>query len=397
MKCLVLVTSFVIVSSVNFIYCQSQCNLINSITLSVPQDKKVGAVTYASDAPGNWNFWNDCEIQTNNWIYVAYTKDQSNNLKLYFNGQLVKTSVYQNLPFSWNSLRLGIDLYTNPNSAFKGKIDELRISNVVRTATEINQYYNSNQSFVSDINTLGLYKFDQNSGNNILSSFGPNGVGVNTQFSSGYYGNSVEFNGVDSRVDIPLNIPEDILSVEFWLYVDTINGNADWVINYPGLYSAGFEIGSLIQNYTWSTGSNGTSVTVDPTIDQYVWVTDGNCTDTVWFDSPSFTVYDTTFVSVTDTLIINTTTSLTPNNLNTIKIYPNPAKTHITIDYGDYSILNGHMVLITNTLGQVMFSTVINQQTSYIDLSNWSGNGLYYVQIFNDQNSLIHNKKIMIN
>jgi hypothetical protein len=69
------------------------------------------------------------------------------------------------------------------------------------------------------------------------------------------------------------------------------------------------------------------------------------------------TVNDTNFISVTDTLIINTSVTgiNPPNNTNTIKIYPNPASTHVTINYGNYAIMNGYSLKIINSLGQQVF------------------------------------------
>jgi outer membrane protein OmpA-like peptidoglycan-associated protein len=208
----------------------------------VSQEIMVGGVTYGSLKNG-WDDWTDCQLTDKKWIYVAYSKDQSNNSKLYLNGNLIKQSTYQNLPYKWGSLRLGTDLPTSVNSFFNGKIDELRISNVVRTSNEISEYYNSKKPFNSDQGTIGLYNFNQSENGIINSSKGPQGTGYNTSFTDGFYGNSIYFNGKNSYADFQLNIPETNLTVEFWLYIETIEGNYDWVINYPGLYGAGFEIG----------------------------------------------------------------------------------------------------------------------------------------------------------
>jgi hypothetical protein len=110
------------------------------------------------------------------------------------------------------------------------------------------------------------------------------------------------------------------------------------------------------------------------------------------------TVYDTLLTTVTDTLVINATiTGLNPpNNLNTIKVFPNPANDHITINYGNFASMSGYTLKITNNLGQVVFTSPINQQSSYIDLSTWSGNGIYFVQIIDTQNNTIENRKIVI-
>ena len=110
------------------------------------------------------------------------------------------------------------------------------------------------------------------------------------------------------------------------------------------------------------------------------------------------TVYDTQLTTVTDTLIINATiTGLNPpSNQNTLKVFPNPANTHVTIDYCNFGSMNGYTLTIVNTIGQTVFTTPINQQTSYIDLSSWTGNGIYYVQLLDIQNNTIENRKIVI-
>jgi hypothetical protein len=56
-------------------------------------------------------------------------------------------------------------------------------------------------------------------------------------------------------------------------------------------------------------------------------------------------------VTVTDTLIINANiTGYNPVEFaSTIKIYPNPAKDHITIDNGDYTTLNGYKLRIVGS------------------------------------------------
>ncbi len=95
--------------------------------------------------------------------------------------------------------------------------------------------------------------------------------------------------------------------------------------------------------------------------------------------------------------LCNTTLSILPppNNVNEIKVYPNPASTHITIEYGNYILMNGYTLQIINALGQNMFTSPINQQSSYIDLTNWTGNGLYFIQIIDPQSNVVENRKIV--
>jgi hypothetical protein len=128
-----------------------------------------------------------------------------------------------------------------------------------------------------------------------------------------------------------------------------------------------------------------------------------NCTDTSNVatiqiaDTCITTVYDTLLTTVTDTLIINTTLSLpAPNNENTILIYPNPASDHITIDNGNYTAMAGYTIKIENNAGQQVFQNVINQAQFYVDLSTWTGNGLYFIHLIDSQNNTVRVRKIVI-
>lgn len=109
-------------------------------------------------------------------------------------------------------------------------------------------------------------------------------------------------------------------------------------------------------------------------------------------------IYDTTYVTVTDTLIIKAviTGVLPPNNTNTLKVFPNPASTHITIDNGNFSLLTGYSLKINNSLGQTVFESEIMQQQFQINLSSWSGNGIYFIHIIDDQNNILDIRKIVL-
>ncbi len=131
----------------------------------------------------------------------------------------------------------------------------------------------------------------------------------------------------------------------------------------------------------------------------------GNCTDTSNIATiqiadtciTNVTVYDTLLTTVTDTLIINTTLSLpAPNNENTILIYPNPASDHITIDNGNFAAMAGYSIKIENNAGQQVFQSAINQQQFYVDLSTWTGNGLYFVHLIDSQNNTVTVRKIVL-
>jgi N-acetylneuraminic acid mutarotase len=93
----------------------------------------------------------------------------------------------------------------------------------------------------------------------------------------------------------------------------------------------------------------------------------------------------------------DSTTSLPPsNNVNTLQVFPNPANANITINLGNFASWNGYTLEITNSLGQIVFTTPIIKQSSYVDLSTRSGNGLYFVKIISAQGVTIDTKKIIL-
>ena len=83
-------------------------------------------------------------------------------------------------------------------------------------------------------------------------------------------------------------------------------------------------------------------------------------------------------------------------NENFIVLFPNPASDHITIDNGNYIDMAGYTIKIENNAGQQVFQSAINQQQFYVDLSTWSGNGLYFVHLIDAQNNTVTVRKIVL-
>ena len=69
-------------------------------------------------------------------------------------------------------------------------------------------------------------------------------------------------------------------------------------------------------------------------------------------------------------------------NLNTIKVFPNPANDHITINYGNFASMSGHTLKITNNLGQVVKSLDLGNAVEVKHLMNTSdlASGIYHVK-----------------
>jgi len=98
------------------------------------------------------------------------------------------------------------------------------------------------------------------------------------------------------------------------------------------------------------------------------------------------------------TMIINTgmlnSNPVTYNN--TITIYPNPTNDNITIDCGNLANVAGYHIEISNTLGQVLFNQSMNTQQYIVALNSWTGNGVYFVKVYDAQNNVLTIRKIIL-
>jgi len=85
-----------------------------------------------------------------------------------------------------------------------------------------------------------------------------------------------------------------------------------------------------------------------------------------------------------------------PTYQNTVTIYPNPANDQITIDCGNLANVSGWNIKITNMLGQEVFNQPMNTQQYVVPLNTWSGQGIYFVKIYDASNNLMNTKKIIL-
>jgi hypothetical protein len=316
---------------------------------------------------------NPGKISPQNWIMVSSTVTSTGECKIFLNGQL--DTIINGLPFySCNStttqLQIGSSHSSPPEGRFFGYLDDIAIWNRALTPQEIFDLYNANNCSndltinpsVNSLQTVSTANFsattsDANSTFTWQSDFGQGYVTLND------YGN---YSGTNTNVLSISNV--QLANHNQPIRAISANANCTDTSNVATIQIAD----TCITNVTDTT---------------YVTVTDTNVV----------TVYDTLLTTVTDTLVINTTLSLpAPNNENTILIYPNPASDHITIDNGNYSAMAGYSIKIQNNSGQQVFQSAINQKQFYLDLSKWSGNGLYFVHLIDPQNNTVTVRKIVL-
>jgi hypothetical protein len=110
-----------------------------------------------------------------------------------------------------------------------------------------------------------------------------------------------------------------------------------------------------------------------------------------------------TSITVTDTLLIHTgITSYNPVAYgNTLKVWPNPGNTAITLDAGNLALMQGWKIRISNAQGVQIYPAngqlgLISQQQQTLSMSAWGGNGLYFLYLIDPQNNIQEVKKIVL-
>lgn len=80
-----------------------------------------------------------------------------------------------------------------------------------------------------------------------------------------------------------------------------------------------------------------------------------------------------------------------------ICVYPNPTKDMITIDCSNnLRTLNGYAIKVANSMGQVIYESQVNHQTTSIGLHERNGKGVYFIHLIDlNRNSVIVKKIIL--
>jgi hypothetical protein len=322
----------------------------------------------STNNPYRWLSDTTYSFQPMVWNHIVITSDGVQT-KYYRNGQLI-TNLYQGVPVlgrrisdlcaGMNYFWLGKRKRVGEEFLMKGKLDDLGMWNRVLTDCEILDLYNTQLGSFAN-STISINPSSSAIGSNAILSIAtpiqnlqwqsnPSNIGwtnlVNNSFYSGVTSNTL---GVSN--------------------VQLSNHNQQ------------FRVVACAGN------SNIASIQITDTCISNITV----------YDTTYVTVYDTLLTTVTDTLIINTTLGLpAPNNENTILIYPNPASDQITIDNGNYIAMSGYSIKIENNAGQQVFQSTINQAQFILDLSTWTGNGLYFVHLIDPQNNTVTVRKIIL-
>ena len=176
-------------------------------------------------------------VTYNEWHYVAITKSSTLQGQVYLDGVLIRDTLWQNNSYYYSKLYVGAGFYTSFTGFFKGQIDELRVSNKIRTQSEIQSHYNSNQAFGLDNNTYALFHFDEKTGTVINNEKGGSGTIKGGTYTTGKFGSSLNLDGISNYADCNISVPTSNITIEFWFKADGYQSDVTLIQPY-GMYNS---------------------------------------------------------------------------------------------------------------------------------------------------------------
>ena len=108
-------------------------------------------------------------------------------------------------------------------------------------------------------------------------------------------------------------------------------------------------------------------------------------------------VYDTVHLSVEDTLVVYSGTSLVNGNtiISRVSVYPNPTSNMLNIDIENNNIIANYTVQICDVNGKVVYSSFLNSEHLEIDLSSYA-KGVYIIRLINQYQQILSIKNLII-
>jgi hypothetical protein len=305
-------------------------------------------------------------VSSNQWHYVVVTKSSNLQGQMYLDGVLVRDTLWGNNSYSYSKFYIGTSLYTSFSGFFKGQIDELRISNKVRTQNEVQNYYNSNLPFSIDGNTFALFHFDENSGTVINNANGGSGSLQGCTYTTGKFGSSLNLDGISNYADCNISIPTSNITIEFWF---KSNGTQNCTLVQPyGSFSSNIALSQSVTNPTASITASG------PT----TFCAGGNVTLTAQGTGTYLWSNGSTNQSISVSQSGNYSVTITNNGYSatstatTITVNPNPIVS-ITASGPTTFCAGGNVTLTAQGIGTYLWSNgSTNQSVSATQSANYS-------------------------
>ncbi len=106
--------------------------------------------------------------------------------------------------------------------------------------------------------------------------------------------------------------------------------------------------------------------------------------------------YDTIIVSDTLVIVLNPQSADPEETHIIISVFPNPSSEMIYISTSDVFFTEQYMVKIFNNHGSLICEFLLDSEVKEVDLDQFGGPGIYYLQILNDKSEIIESRKILL-
>ncbi len=246
-------------------------------------------------------------VNDGNWHHVVATRDD-NNMYIYIDGALSNANDDTSSVDLANTTQLSIGYGYSSGWPFTGQIDDVKIYNVARSASQIRKDYETGPPPVAH------WRFDENVGQTAYDTSENSNDGTLTNMDtanswvSGQYGSALSFDGVDDYVDVAsVDFKTQSFSAEAWIkttdtsampvsYQNT-SGYYGWYI----LFTGAVVRGAVVASNGALLASVDATVTVTDDVWHYVSLTDDGSTIKLYVDgveinsgSSATKVWDTT-------------------------------------------------------------------------------------------------------
>lgn len=324
---------------------------------------------------GGWSDKCSTKFNTNqlywNQITITFSSKNPQELfwKIYLNGKLIKQfgninnpsiisardDVTQNKSFMKSWIGITYEYWGNASNRFNGAVDDIGIWNRALTSNEISQIYSGNSC-------------DKN---------------VKVEI----YPSDSLFNTNDTLY-IKSSCSDSTLTPTWECKLDDLNWQR---INNSNKYKIVDKVLNL-RGIEWYNHKQSFRVKYSSEFCDY---TSSLATINV-LDSCIFIFTDTIYKSVDDTLTINFALNNTNSKIHGIKLFPNPTNDFLYLDLGDYKLIENYNIEINDISGKLVFSQKCNNALISVDLSSWTGKGVYVFKLIDNKGKVINTKKVVL-
>ncbi len=312
---------------------------------------------------GNWNelTTTGAPLVLDQWQHVAATYDGA-VMQIYLNGTMV-ASQNTTISFSATNNNLTIGAWAGGGgSVFDGRIDEVRVWNVTRSATQIQEAMDSCLTGTEN-GQVAYYQLEDGAGSATATDLTANGndgtltnMDINADWVSGVS------NCATCEIEMTQTITASIVTID-----NSVTNNAN-------VLTAG-ETGAA---YQWLDCDSNDDPIMGETNQDFTATANGNYS------------VEITLNGCVDTSACEPVTTVGLDEIDfgsNFRVYPNPSDGIVNIDFGAVSA--DWTVRVVSPEGKEIFFKEVNQQSTFMDFAEYP-KGIYFLEISDGTRKSFH-------